>query len=332
MQRVFGAIAILAGWMTVPAGAFSGLVASQFFGLTHVEGALAPSAVYGISGEVVLWSFIAAAMLLTLPAITAMVAPDPRRPLGLIAAAMAVAGLVLLPDELGRAFGLPLLAGAVLMVVGGNLIHKASVAESIGSATVRQQPLIEALNSPAASQSDPRSAGPNSEPSTTNAPVAAATQPAPRRSRRSAAGTQGQRTCPWCSGSVPAGAAVCPNCQATLDEPAMDGMGIPGLTELPSDLRRYAEAVRTKKKRPSLLRVMFSDDSVPSAADTPAPSDADALQPPSSALKAEMARLDAEIASGGAFIDEAAAPENTAPPAGERPARTRKPRPPRPRS
>jgi hypothetical protein len=312
MQRVFGAIAILAGWMTVPAGAFAGLVASQFFGLTHVEGPLAPSAVYGISGEVVLWSFIAAAILLTLPAITAMVALDPRRPLSLIAAAMGIAGLVLLPDELGRAFGLPLLAGAVFMVIGGSLIHNASVAASVGSATVGQPSLTEASSSPAGSESDPR--------------------PARRRGRRSAAGAQGQRTCPWCSGSVPAGVAVCPNCQATLDEPAMADMGIPGLTELPSDLRRYDEAVRTKKKRPSLLRVMFSDDSVPSAVDTPAPSDADALQPPSSALKAEMARLDAEIASGGAFVDEAPAPENAAPPPGERPARTRKPRPPRPRS
>jgi hypothetical protein len=140
VQRVFGALAVFVGWLSVPVAAFSGLMASEFFGLTHVEGNVAPSAVYGISGAVILWVFVAAAILLALPAISAMVAPDPRKPLRIIAIAMGITGLVLLPDELGRAYGLPLLVGALFMVAGGDLIQSASASTSARDRVSRTRP------------------------------------------------------------------------------------------------------------------------------------------------------------------------------------------------
>jgi hypothetical protein len=56
--------------------------------------------------------------------------------------------------------------------------------------------------------------------------------------------------------------------------------------------------------------MIFREESVPTDKDTPPPSDTAALQPPSRDLKAEMARLDAEIAAG-AFpnVPEPASPE-----------------------
>lgn len=129
------------------------------------------------------------------------------------------------------------------------------------------------------------------------------------------------RVCPWCSAAVRASDASCPNCGATLDAPAADGVGIPGLTEVASDLRRYAEGARSGKKRPGLLAMIFSGPEIPTAVNAPPPSDADALRPPSSAVKAEMARLDLDIAAGATPRPPAgagpAAPQNPAPePAG----------------
>ena len=134
MHRVFGSIAIFVGWLSLGIGAMAGMAVSQFFGLNHVEGALPPVDVYGISGMVVLWAFIGAALLVAAPLAAAMVAVDPRRNLRLIAVAMTIAGIALVPDELGRAFGLPLLAGAACTWTGGELIHRDAVAaRSVGS-------------------------------------------------------------------------------------------------------------------------------------------------------------------------------------------------------
>ena len=141
------------------------------------------------------------------------------------------------------------------------------------------------------------------------------------RSRKRPAATA-DRLCPWCSAAVRASDAVCSNCGATLDTAAADRVAIPGLTELPPALRRYAEDARSgKKKRQSLLKMIFSDAPIPTAVDAPPPSDADALRPPSAAVKAEMARLDTAIAAGATPRqhdgEESAAPPDSAPePAG----------------
>jgi hypothetical protein len=75
-------------------------------------------------------------------------------------------------------------------------------------------------------------------------------------------------------------------------------MSIPGLTEVPPALRRYAEDAKSGKKRQSLLKMILDDEPIPPAIDAPAPSDEDALRPPSAAVRAEMARFDMDIAAG----------------------------------
>jgi hypothetical protein len=292
VHRFFGAFAILAGWLSIPVGAMFGLFVSEFFGLSHIEGAVAPSAVYGISGTVVLWVFVAAGIMAALPVGMAMVAPDPKRQIRLLAVVMAVAGLVLIPDQLGRAYGSPLLVGAACMWVGGDLIRRDTATVPLGSSTPSD-------SRPAAT---PDPSNPE-EPHAPAAPAAAAAAAAPSAAARARRGptkarSSGPRTCPWCSSRIPAKAVECPNCHATVDEPALDALSIPGLTEVPSNLRSYDEAVRAKKKRPSVLGIMFNDSSIPDVVDAPAPSDAAALRPPSQSVKAEMARLDAEIAAG----------------------------------
>ena len=64
MHRLFGAVAILAGWLAVVVGVGLGLAESQFLGLTHTEGPEPALAVYGIGGNIVLWCFVGAALLL----------------------------------------------------------------------------------------------------------------------------------------------------------------------------------------------------------------------------------------------------------------------------
>src|ERR1035437_1180018 len=124
MGRIFGARAIFAGWLSIPIGAMAGLLPSEFFGLSHVEGDLPPVAVYGISGPVVLWIFAGAAIVTSVPLASAIVATDPRRPLKLVAVVLRIAGAALLPDQLGRSFGLPLLVGAASLWVGGELMTR----------------------------------------------------------------------------------------------------------------------------------------------------------------------------------------------------------------
>jgi hypothetical protein len=71
--------------------------------------------------------------------------------------------------------------------------------------------------------------------------------------------------------------------------------------------------------------MIFSEPPIAPVLNAPEPSDADALRPPTAALKAEMARLDAEIAAGavtlgatgedGAESEEPPVPTETADPA-----------------
>jgi hypothetical protein len=61
--------------------------------------------------------------------------------------------------------------------------------------------------------------------------------------------------------------------------------------------------------------MIFSETPIPTAIDGPAPSDASALRPPSAAVKAEMARMDYELAV--AQMDLGAGAEPAQPPEGE---------------
>ena len=311
MQRVFGSLAIFAGWLSLGVGAMTGMAASQFFGLNHVEGDLPPMDVYGLSGAVVLWCFIGAALLTAVPMAMSMVAPDPRRNLRIVAGAMIVTGIVLLPDGLGRAFGLPLLVGAACVVAGGELIHRdavvAGTAAGLGSPAAMQlgtsqtaeihdpnPPAVFIAAAPIEAAAPPVPAATVSVASAPEAP--AAVEKRGRRASRKQPAVP-ERLCPWCSTAVPVDAETCPNCHASLDGSSAEGVSIPGLTEVAPALRDY-ERKALKGKKTSLISMIFSDPPIPDASPSLPPSDAAALRPPSAELKAEMARLDAEIAAG----------------------------------
>jgi hypothetical protein len=357
VQRVFGAIAIFAGWLSIGVGAVWGLISSEFLGLAHKEGDVPPSAVYGVSGAVVLWVFTAAAVVAVVPLAAAMVAVDPRRQLRWSAQGLAIAGVVLLPDELGRFFGLPLLAGAVCLWIGGELIHREALALAAsrsggetpapagGTSPGTASDSLPAAADPAASaEASSPAARPDSAVADSAASAAAgspaalldsavsekATEPGGGRGGRGSRRKSGagRRVCQWCSTAVPARAVSCPNCKATLDAPAADEMSIPGLTEVPLNLQRYAEKAR--RPRTSLLSMVLGGEPIPTATDAPPPSDSAAMRPPSPELKAEMARLDAEIAAG-ASIGAGAGSEAPGEASGEgaRPTKVPSPRKPR---
>ncbi len=334
MYRLFGAVAIFVGWLTIPIGATAGLIVSQFFGIGHVEGTPPPVNVYGVSGIAVFWVYVCATVLTALPLILASVALDPRRPLRLAALSMAIFGLALLPSELGRAFGLPLLIGAGSVWVGAELVHRGAGAPALfgdlrpGDAAPPAGPDSAGVDELAdAVAAAGNRAAPEPAPVAGVVGSAAIAQPSAGRVRSARLRARREarvatRTCPWCSSDVPAADPECASCGAALGVPAVEELAIPGVTEVPSALRRYAENARSGKRRASLLKMIFSDTDIPTVVNGPRPSDAEALRPPSAALRAEIARLDAEIAAGAVSPrrrDEAGTPgddetEGTSPP------------------
>jgi len=151
LHRLFGAIAVFAGWLSIGIGAASGLLTSQFLGLSHTEGVLPPQSVYGIAGVVVLWILVAAALALAVPMSAAMLSTEPSRRLSWIAVGMGIAFFALMPDDLGRSFALPLLPGAFCVWVGGQLISQDSTGDeravlmSAASSTTEQSTSTRAL-------------------------------------------------------------------------------------------------------------------------------------------------------------------------------------------
>jgi hypothetical protein len=291
VRRVIASFAIFAGWLSIPGGAMAGLIESKFFGLGQADGPVPDLAVYGISAAVILWLMVLAAFMMAVPMAMAMFAANPQRRLYLAAVGMAVAGLALVPDDLGRVFGLPLVAGAAAVFLGARLMEPSSPAATPSPAGASSEapagaPIAAAIAvpMPATATSVPTSA----------APPASATG----RERKAAgkAAVAQETPCPWCSASIAVGATVCPGCHASFGGAAVDSLAIPGLTEVEPALRAYSVGTRNPKKRPSILRMMFNDDSVPQSGSAVAPSETAALQPPSAAIKAEMARLDLEIA------------------------------------
>jgi hypothetical protein len=125
MQRVFGILAIFGGWLCILLAVFFGLIATQFMGLDHIEGALPPNALYGIPAVMVMWVAIGVAILAAVPVGAAMFHKDPSGRLYVVAAVMGVLGVALIPDDLGRAYAVALIPGAVLFAAGGWLIHEA---------------------------------------------------------------------------------------------------------------------------------------------------------------------------------------------------------------
>ena len=79
MQRIFGALAVFGGWLCIPLAGLSGLITTEWMGLSHTEGALPPQSLYGIPAILVMWLLVAVALVSLLPVAMAIVAPDPSR-------------------------------------------------------------------------------------------------------------------------------------------------------------------------------------------------------------------------------------------------------------
>ncbi len=150
----------------------------------------------------------------------------------------------------------------------------------------------------------------------------------PTVSGRDAAPDSGAEiVCPWCSARIVAG-ATCPECGAILD--AEGGLeGLAGVTEVSPELVEYLARTKRKPKRRSVLLQALGVEALRKDAVDDAPVSAleNALRPPSAEVRAEMARIDAEIARQAAWsnsqgpADPPAAPEPAAPePAAPEPA------------
>jgi hypothetical protein len=306
VQRALAVIAIFAGWLSIPVGVVFGLISSDFLGLSHVFDSIErgaptvppPSAsIYGVDGLLALWVFGVAAMLLPIPLAVTLRAPDPRPRLRLLAVAMALIGVVLIPDPLGRAFGLPIVAGAVCFWAGAEVVYREAVARGLTTSDGPTPALAvgaDAAGADAAGSSDATAPA---------GPVPATPQPA-KAARREAKAPK--HVCPWCSAPIRTHTGSCPSCHATLNAPAAESIHIPGLTEVPPELLKYAEDSHAGKKRTSLRSALFGGSDIPVDPNPEPPSDAAALQPPSPALIAEMARLDAEIAAEAVSLHGAA--------------------------
>ena len=333
MRRTLGATAIFLGWLCLPLSALAGLVAFHDMGADTRHNFLPPPTVFGFAGDILVWVIAAAALLALVPAFVAVFARDPSGPLYVAGAVVAGLGVVLLPDDLGRAYGALLIPAGALFAAGGWLIAGAppgGTAWEIAAVWA----YLDHRHQAAVAQEPPISPEPDLEPAPTPAPApgpALAREPEPAlderveqpaaltgAARATAASTPGsteaspesggQLTCTWCSATIPAGATTCPECHAALDpEPGIDGTAISGLTEVAPELLAYAAQSHKKRERKSLLRRALGIEAPPSGSgDVPStigPSNQSALRPPSPEVRAEMARIDSEIAAMSAWTE-----------------------------
>jgi ribosomal protein L37AE/L43A len=244
---------------------------------------------------------------------------------------MAVVGVVLLPDDLGRAYAAALIPGAGLLALGGWWTHQAGAIGGELPAAIQPPPV------PAASQPAPASAvGAALEPVVATAfgtaggtaggaavgaasggapgggvpsesisaappsPAPAPAKSATARSARTAAKARKAATaeCPWCSAQIAAGLDRCPSCGAALTEGAeLAVIAIPGVTDVAPELRSYQEKVERQKKRVGILSMVLSNSDDALFAGSGGPVDAGAVRPPSADVKAEMERFDREISA-----------------------------------
>jgi hypothetical protein len=345
-------LAIFGGWLCILVSAAFGLITTQFLGLDHVEGPLPPSGVYGVPAVVVLWIALGTAALTAVPAGAAMFARDPSRRLYVAAAVMAAVGVVLLPDDLGRAYAAALIPGAALLAAGGWWTHQAGAIGDEAGPTIRTD--MGAPGAEAGLEPEP-AAGLAPEPAAVLAPEPAVrlepepagpaplagvpseaqpVAPAAASGKRSTSGsarapaTSREATdaeCPWCSARIAAGAERCPSCGAVLTSGAeLTVAPIPGVTDIAPELRAYREKVERQRKRPGILSMVLGDPDDRLFASPGGRFDPSALRPPSAEVRAEMERLDREIAGASAVGPSAApatapattTPEATAPESG----------------
>jgi hypothetical protein len=249
---------------------------------------------------------------------------------------MAAVGVALLPDDLGRAYAAALIPGAALLAAGGWWIHQAgaigdeagpTIPTDIGApgavAGLAPEPAAVLAPEPAA-RLEPEPAGPAplaGVPSDAR-PVAPAAASGKRSISRSARAPATSRQaidaeCPWCSARIPTGAERCPSCGAALVSGAeLSVVPIPGVTDIAPELRAYREKVERQRKRPGILSMVLGDPDERLFASPGGRFDPSALRPPSAEVRAEMERLDQEIAGASAVGPSpapATAPATTTP-------------------
>jgi hypothetical protein len=160
MKRNLGALAILSGWLCIPLSGILGLLAASLLNLDASEGGPDPASVYGLSEENVLAIVVIAALASTVPVAVAMLLRDPSRMMYGGAAAMGAVGVALLPDGLGRIHSIALLPGAVLLALGGRLLHEAGMSRgSAAGGEVADTDLLETNAAERASAAGAESAG-----------------------------------------------------------------------------------------------------------------------------------------------------------------------------
>ena len=337
MQRIFGALAVFGGWLCIPLGGVIVLVATEFMGLNHTEGPLPANGLYGVPSIVVLWVLVGASILALVPVGAAMLAPDPSRRLYAAAAVMAAIAVLLLPDELGRAMDLAILPGAGLFAAGGWWLHQAGEigapaveaedgepempepeTPSVPGAAIVPAAPVQATTASSAERAGladapvgPVGPAPAPEPTAGNA----STGKAPARGSKSRKlASEPTVECPWCSAPTVVGAERCPSCGASL-VPLVSANAdpIPGVTAVEPGLRDYAERAAHKKKRRGLLSLMMDDSSDRLFSAPAADVDRAVIGPPSAEVRAEMERLDREIAAGRLPGDNPLPPPETGP-------------------
>jgi hypothetical protein len=328
MQRVFGALAAFGGWVCLLASGAAGLLATESLGLSHTEGSLPRSSVYGIPEVVVLWILLGVALLALIPVGAAMAMERPSGLLFLTGAAMAAVGLALLPDELGRVHSLTILPGAAAFAASGYLLMQAEPDQTRAEASA---------GSPGGEDLDPAAMPPSPQTHASPGPAAAAAPAAvaaPASTGQTSTRPRGRRgsphACPWCSAEYRGKAAACPACGAALEEPpGVAEEAIPGVTVVSPRLREYEyrAAHPAKKRRASLLSMMMGGDDdrlVDPAVATAFEGATDAYRPPSDELRQEMDRIQLEIAAAheaalrqtGAESQAAGASDAAGPPLG----------------
>jgi hypothetical protein len=371
LRRTLGATAIFLGWLCLPLSAIAGFAAANLMNVDNRHSGLPPVTVFGFSSDLFMWLVVVAAVLATAPAFVAIFAVDPSRELYVTGAGIAIVAALLLFDDLGRAYSVVLLPAAAAFAAGGWLMAGArneppawassELLAHLRKPAVPPGPQIE-FESWAelgmADESDLAPAGPESgglaspaeaaaevveadastvvasdlaEPTDPQGGSVAAAEPA-----ISAAAVSPESgadiVCPWCSSRI-AAAPTCPECGAILDTES-GPEGVAGVTEVSPELLEYLARTKRKPKRRSVLLQALGVEALRKEAETDVPVSAleSAIRPPSAEVRAEMARIDAEIARQAAWSESQAPaePATAAEPAAAEPAAAEEPAAPAP--
>jgi len=349
LRRTLGATAIFLGWLCLPLSAVAGFAAANLMNVDNRHAGLPPVTVFGFSSDLFMWLVVAAAVLATAPAFVAIFAVDPSRELYVTGAGIAIVAGLLLLDDLGRAYSVVLLPAAACFAAGGWLMAGArneppawassellahlrkpavSPAAQIGLDNWAElgledqgglEPIGPDLGSPASpaagevaeAHAPAVSASDLAEPTDPRTGTVAAAEPA-TAALAAPLDSGAAIVCPWCSARI-AAAPTCSECGAILDT-ERGAEGVAGVTEVSPELLEYVARTKRKPKRRSVLLQALGVEALrkEAASDAPVSAMESALRPPSAEVRAEMARIDAEIARQAAWSESQPAAEPAA--------------------